>query len=96
MINRIFARSKSNFNSRNSERPFNFTLKQQLAFDAEMDQQLLDLERRFTSDQCAICFAQQQLNTAASATDGSDGASEPCTYDDFGLVEGLELDVNWM
>ena len=93
MTNRILDRSTSNVTRRNSELPFNFALKQQRAFVTELEQDLLELERRFTSNQCALCFAQQALNNATTATDS---ASEPCTYDDFGLVEGLDLDVSWM
>ena len=93
MTNRIFGRSTKIFARRNFVRPFDFDLKQQLVFSAELDQELRELERRFTSKQCAICFVQQDLGTAATA---SEGASEPCTYDDFGLVEGLDLDVSWM
>ena len=93
MTNRLFDRSTSDLNSRNSVRPFNFALKQQLAFDAELESQLLELEQRFVSKPCVPLLPEQRMNTASTATDD---ACEPCTYDDFGLVEGLELDVSWM
>ena len=91
MINSIFDRSKSKFTHRNSERPFDIAGKQQLAFAADLEQELRELERRFTSNFCALSFDQQ--NADATTTQG---VSEPCTYDDFGLVEGLALDVDWM
>ena len=105
MTNRIFARSNSNVVSRNSElnfeQPFNFALKHQLAFSAELESQLLKLEQRFLSNLCTLPTVQQRLSLGVTAivsdANVSDaGAIEPCTYDDFGLVEGLELDVHWM
>ena len=93
MTNRLFDHSTSLLSSRSSVRPFNFALKQQLAFAAEIEAQLLELEQRFASEPCTALFPQQRMDAAASAIND---AYEPCTYDDFGLVEGLELDVSWM
>jgi len=93
MTNRLFDRRTPILNSRNFERPVNFTLKEQLAFTAELESQLLEFERRFVNNSCAPLVPRQRINAASSVTGN---ACEPCTYDDFGLVEGLELDVSWM
>ena len=104
MTNRIFTRSNSNFANRssdlipklNSEQPFNFAVKRQLAFSAELETQLLELEQHFVSNLRALPSAQQRLSSAAVAIVSDDNACGPCTYDDFGLVEGIDLDVHWM
>lgn len=89
MINRVFperAGSPFSFTGRNFARPFDFATKEQLAFAIELERQLLELEQRFANKACADPIPQQRMG----------GDCEPCTYDDFGLVEGLELDVSWM
>lgn len=96
MTNRFFDRQNSCFrdlNRRNSVRPFNFAFKQQRAFVAELEQQLLELEKQFATQRCVPPIPQQRTSTAVSA---SDSQCHRCTYDDFGLVEGLDLDVSWM
>ena len=96
MINRLFARPNSSLSyltRRNPVRPFNFALKQQLAFVADLEAQLQELELRFASNSCPPPIPQQRIDAAAYEPED---VNEPCTYDDFGLVEGLDLDVSWM
>ena len=96
MINRFFDRPNfysNGYSSENSELPFNFALKQQLLFADDLEEQLLELERRFATKPCPPPIPQQRIDAAAFTTES---ACEPCTYDDFGLVVGLELDVSWM
>ena len=99
MINRLLNGPNFLFNRRhiesseNSERPFNFAAKQQLMFAADLEEQLVELEQRYVSKPCASPVPQQRINTAVATADSD---CEPCTYDDFGLVVGVELDVCWM
>ena len=93
MTNRFFSRPTSNFTTPQPERPFNFSKEQHLTFTADLDGQIFELEQRFASKTCTPPIPQQRLGTVASNTDGE---CEPCTFDDFGLVQGLEIDVSWM
>ena len=93
MTNRFFSRPTSNFTTPQTERPFNFTKEQHLTFTADLDGQIFELEQRFASKTCTPPIPQQRLGNVASDTDGE---FEPCTFDDFGLVQGLEIDVSWM
>ena len=94
MTNRFFSRPTSNFTNPRPERPFYFATEQHLTFSADLDGKILELEQRHTSKTCASPIPQQRINTASSNADSS--KSEPCTFDDFGLVQGLEIDVSWM
>jgi len=91
MTNRLYSRPKTNFTNPQPERPFNFAKEQHLTFAADLDGQILELEQRFASKTCAPPIPQQRISTASSNAE-----SEPCTFDDFGLVQGLEIDVSWM
>lgn len=93
MTNRLFAHVASNFTNTNPEPPFKFARKQHLTFTADLDGQILELEQRHASKACAPPIPQQRIGIAASTTDGE---CEQCTFDDFGLVQGLEIDVQWM
>jgi len=93
MTNRLFARPASNFTHPQPERPFNFAKEQHLIFTADLDGQILELEQRFASKTCASPIPQQRISTASS---NADNEPEPCKFDDFGLVQGLEIDVQWM
>lgn len=92
MTNRLFPRPASNFTNLSSERPFNFDQEQHLTFTADLDGQLLELEKRHAIKKCATPIPQQRINTVAS----TDGEYAPCAFDDFGLVQGLEIDASWM
>jgi hypothetical protein len=93
MINRLSARPGSSFTNSNSERPFDFAREQHLKFSADLDGQILELEQRHALQTCAPQIPQQRINTNASTAHDE---REPCTFDDFGLVQGLEIDVSWM
>lgn len=81
MINRIFTNPKSNLAVLNTDHSFSFSRKQQLATFVKLDEQMLKFEKRY------LC------RTPASHASST---IEPCTYDEFGLLAGVELDVSWM
>ena len=89
MTNRLFPRPTSNFTNLNSQAAFNFDPEQHHAFAAELDRQILELENRHAIKTCAPPVPQERIGAA-------DGEYESCTFDDFGLVQGLEIDVSWM
>jgi hypothetical protein len=102
MINRLFDRSfgRQNFSfdrgvfrgAEDPPLPFEFALKQDLAFAADLQQQLLKLEERFAREACS----HRDAHNSVLAEPALDCRCQRCTYDDFGLVEGLDLDPNWM
>ena len=103
MTNRLLTRLASNFtrltsnsNNSNSEPPFNFARDQHVTFTADLDRQMLQLEKRHGNKADAPPIPQQRISTVASTVENADGEFEPCTFDDFGLVQGLEIDVSWM
>ena len=59
----------------------------------------LNTERLFNfgREQQFACFSklEQRYLFKASASQAN-RTVEPCTYDDFGLVVGVELDVSWI
>ena len=93
MINRLFARATSNITIPNSEHPFHFAKEQHLKFSADLDGQMLELERRHACKTCAPLIPQQRINTVEPIVECP---VESVTYDDFGLVQGLQIDVSWM
>jgi hypothetical protein len=93
MTNRIFAQPESHPTVPNSERPINFHYEQHFAFAADLDRQLLELEQIHAVNPCDCSIPQQRTSTAASTARVE---VEPCRFDDFGLVQGLEIDVRWL
>lgn len=89
MTNRLFPRPTSNFTNLNSEQPFNFDPEQHNTLAADLDRQMLELEKRYAIKTCAPPILQERIGAA-------DVEYESCTFDDFGLVHGLEIDVSWM
>jgi len=67
-----------------------YSREQHLTFTADLDEKILVLEHRHTNKTCVPAIPQQRISTVEPTTD------EPCTFDDFGLVQGLEIDVRWM
>ena len=93
MANRLFERFNSSFTNSNSQRARNFSRTEHLLFAAVLDGQLLELEKRHTNQTCAPPDPQQRISDTLPADPQT---TERCSFDDFGLVEGLEIDVSWM
>lgn len=93
MTNRLFPRPESNFTNFNSQRPANSSRQQHLAFAADLERQILEFEQRHAMQTCDPSIPQQRISNVASTAHAE---SEPCLFDDFGLVQGLEIDVRWM
>ena len=89
MTNRLFPRPTSKFTNLNSEAAFNFDPEQHRAFAADLDGQMLELEKRHAIKTCAPPIPQERMGA-------EHGKYDSCTFDDFGLVQGLEIDVSWM
>lgn len=93
MINRLFARPQSNFTHPNSQRPVNFARERHLTFAADLDRQMLECEQRHAVKTYVPSIPRHRIGTAASTPHVE---IESCMFDDFGLVQGLEIDVRWM
>ena len=76
----------------NSERPLNFAGRHHLRFSVEMEALMLALEQRHVSEKCASFERRRVSDVSPIAKD----QFEPCAFDDFGLVQGLEIDARWM
>ena len=92
MTNRFFPSHVTVFPNCVADSKPGFDKDQYQALSIELDLQLLELEQRQSCK--TIIFQDRQENVAATVGAGSE--TEPCTYDDFGLVQGLEIDVSWM
>ncbi len=93
MTNRFFDHANSNLLNPTSERPFKFARQQHLELSAKIDGLMLELERRYSSEKRVAPIARDRFSTVMFTTDD---VPEPSQFDDFGLVQGLEIDVRWM
>jgi len=57
-----------------------------------MEALMLALEQRHVSEKCASFERRRVSDVSPIAKD----QFEPCAFDDFGLVQGLEIDARWM
>jgi len=93
MTNRFFARPVTYFAISRFDLTLRFNDDRHQAFGAELAEQLVELEQRQEGHTSMLLVDQK---TAAASDNPCGDADQPCTYDDFGLVQGLEIDVRWI